>query len=227
MADEIYSASDLARWGLLEAARREAARDQLMSAVAPPPAGVLEVLRQQWLQQQGIRDLEQLGQWLERQRLAPADFEALVARGWRWQQWCQQHGGAQVASHFLARKAGLDRVSFWRLSSSDADLIAELYQQLREGESSFEQLLQQGGDAWQVSFNGPMPLEQLPPDLAGLLRVSRVGELWAPRQAAEGCWQLLRLEQLQPAVLDEELRAALCQELGERALALLLNQMEL
>jgi len=44
-----YSASDLARWGLLEAARREEARDALMASVAPPSAAVLAAARQQWL----------------------------------------------------------------------------------------------------------------------------------------------------------------------------------
>ena len=191
-----YSASDLARWGLLEAARREAARDQLMAAIPEPPEAVLAVLQRQ---QRGVAQDQRI-------------------RRWRWQQWCQQHGAAKVASHFLARKAGLDQVSFWLLSCSDGELIAELYQQLREGESSFEQLAQQGGGAWQVSFTGPVPLEQLPPDLAGLLRVSGVGELWAPRQVANGLWQLVRLEQLKSAELDEHMQVHLINELGERAL---------
>jgi hypothetical protein len=198
-----YSASDLARWGLLETARREAARDQLMEAISEPPEAVLAVLQQQ----------------------QPGVAQDQLIRRWRWQQWCQQHGAAKVASHFLARKAGLDRVSFWRLVCSDGELIAELYQQLREGESSFAQLAQQGGGAWQVSFTGPVPLGQLPPDLAGLLRVSSIGELWAPRQSADGRWQVVRLEALQPAVLDQELRQALCLDLGERALDLQFRQM--
>jgi hypothetical protein len=44
---ETYSATDLARWGLLEAARREATRDQLMVAIPEPSEAVLAVLRQQ------------------------------------------------------------------------------------------------------------------------------------------------------------------------------------
>jgi hypothetical protein len=187
---------------MLEAARRESTRDQLMVAIPEPSEAVLAVLHQQH----------------------PDGDPAQLARRWRWQQWCQQHGAARVASHFLARKAGLDQVSFWRLACSDGDLIGELYQQLREGESSFEQLAQQGGEAWQVSFSGPVALEQVPPDLAGLLRVSAVGELWAPRQLADGRWQLLRLELLQAAVLDDTLRARLVAELGEASLAQMLRQ---
>ena len=156
---ETYNASDLARWGLLEPVRRELIRDRMMAAIAEPSSAVLAVLRQQ----------------------SDADQAALIRR-WRWQQWCQQYGAAKVASHFLARKAGLDQIRFWRLISNDSDLVAELYQQLREGESSFEQLAHKA----QVALVGPLPLAQLPADLAALLRVSEVGVLRAPRQMPDG-----------------------------------------
>ena len=192
-AAETYSASDLARWGLLEPVRRELIRDRLMTAIAEPSPAVLAVLRQQ----------------------SHADEAALVRR-WRWQQWCQQHGTAKVASHFLARKAGLDQVSFWRLISGDSDLVSELYQQLREGESSFEQLAHQA----QVALIGPVQMAQLPADLAALLRISEVGVLWPPRQQPDGSWQVLRLETRFPAVLDESLRHQLLAELGEQVLTI-------
>jgi len=69
-----------------------------------------------------------------------------------------------------------------------------------------------------VSFTGLSLLEQLPQDLAGLLRVSEPGVLGAPRAAAEGGWQLLQLQQHQPAVLDAAMRQLLLQELGELAI---------
>lgn len=206
-----YSASDLARWGLLDAVRREVARDALIAAVAPPSAAVLAAARQQWLQQhQPPADL------------AEAALDALVERSWRWQQWCEQHGAAKLATTFLARKAGLDQVSFWRLHTHDADLAAELVQRLRERECSFEQLASdasQTAQTWRVGFVPLRPLAQLPQDLAAVLRVSEPGVVWAPRPAAEGGWQVLRLEQRQSAVLDGPMRERLLQELGEQALA--------
>jgi hypothetical protein len=205
-AEPHYSASDLARWGLLEAARREAARDALMAGIAPPSPAVLAAARQQWL-------LENPPQ----PHLAEADLDALVARGWRWQQWCVQHGAAGLASHFLKRKTELDQVSFWRLHTQDADLAAELVQRLREGECGFEQLARDGTQAWCTTFSALRPLEQLPQDLAAVLRVSEPGVVWGPRPAPEGGWQVLRLEQRQPAVLDGPMRMRLLQELGELA----------
>jgi len=216
-----YSARDLARWGLLEAARREAAIDQLITTVPLPPAAVAEVLLRQWAQQQGISSPAGLESRLAQLGLSRDALQAVVARPWRWQQWCEQQCAAQLNSHFLARKAALDQVSFWRLLTPDADLAAELYQRLREGETGFELLAQQGhqdGQLWHVGFTALTLLEHLPQDLAALLRVSEPGVIWAPRPAAEGGWQLLQLQQRQPAVLDAAMRQLLLQELGEQAI---------
>ena len=222
-----FSARDLACWGLLDAARREAARDRVIAAEPMPPQAVFEVLLSQWAQGQGLTSQAALASWLAARGLDPDDLPALVARSWRWQQWCERSCGAQLNSHFLARKAALDQVTFWRLLCGDGDLAAELYQQLREGETRFEQLAQQGssgasaGDGaspWRVEHTGPVALEQLGGELAGLLRVSEVGVVWSPRPAAGGALQIVMLEQRQPVVLDEALRRQLLEELGAAAL---------
>ena len=213
------SNSDLARWGLLEVARREAARDQLIATVAMPPQPVLEVLLSQWAQGQGLTSQDAIERWLAQRSLSSADLPDLAARGWRWQQWCEREGAARLQSHFLARKAGLDQVRFWRLLCSDQDLAAELYQQLREGETGFEQLAVQGsGGGVQIEQTGPLPLEQLQSDLAALLRVSEVGVVWAPRPAQQDGWQIVMLQQRRPAVLDGPLRQQLLDEIGSAAL---------
>jgi hypothetical protein len=217
---QAFKAIDLARWGLLDAARRELARDQLIEQVGLPPPAELEVLQQQWAHHRGLSSLHQVHAWLEQQGLPSALFADLASRSWRWQQWCERQFAGGVASAFLARKAGLDQLRFWCLSCADAELASELYLRLREGEIDFDQLAQhpEHGQAWHVELVGPVPLERVPPAQAALLRVSQPGHLWAPRPLAEACWQILRLEQRLPAVLGEELRQQLIAEQGERAL---------
>ena len=46
----------------------------------------------------------------------------------------------------LAHQAGLDQVRFWRLQCNDQDLVGELYQQLREGETCFVRVAEQAVD---------------------------------------------------------------------------------
>lgn len=219
-----YSPRDLARWGLLDAARREAARDQLLAAVPLPSPAVFEVLLSQWAQAQGLGSQADVPRWLAERGLGPEDLQALVARPWRWQQWCERQGAGRLNSHFLARKAGLDQVRFWRLLCDDQDLVAELYQQLREGETRFEQLAEQSCSGWQVEQVGPLALEHLSGELAALLRVSEVGVVWAPRPVARGGWQIVLLEERLPAVLNEALRRQLLEELGEAALQQMLKK---
>ena len=119
-----YSACDLARWGLLDAARREAARDRLIAGVPLPPPAVFEVLLSQWAQGLGLASQAAVENWLAVRALAADDLQALVARPWRWQQWCEREGAGRLNSHFLARKAGLDQVRFWRLLCNDEELAA-------------------------------------------------------------------------------------------------------
>lgn len=61
-------ASRLARWGLLESARREAVRDSLIEEIDQPPAAILAVLLQQWIQERGFNGQAALEAWLGRLR---------------------------------------------------------------------------------------------------------------------------------------------------------------
>ena len=220
-AEASFTATQLAHWGLLEVARRELCRDRLMAEVASPPPAVLAVLRQQWAQARGLITEAQLQQGLLQIGLGSGELDVLVARPWRWSQWCERHRAARVPSLFLARKAGLDQVTFWRLHCGDEALASELYLRLREGERTVEQLLAQAADgaAWSMEQVGPVAMETLPQDLAALLRVSEPGVPWPPRPLSSGGWHVLQLQQRLPATLDPELRSRLLQILGEEALA--------
>ena len=63
--------------------------------------------------------------------------------------------------------------------------------------------------------HGPVALEMLPEALANILRVSSPGQVWPPREA-EGGWVILQLEELQPAVFNQDLRQQFALELGDR-----------
>jgi hypothetical protein len=203
---QAFGSEALARWGLLELVQREERRDVLMASVPMPAPAVLEVLRSQWSDRHG----EDVDQWCSRLGFQPADFDALVAREWRWAACCEQRFAASVASTFLRRKVGLDQVCFWQLDVQDADLAAELYLRLREGETSMQQL--------KAQRCGPVALEQLPAQLRAVLFGMRVDDISAPRPVGS-TWQLLWLQQRLPAALDEPMRKRLLLELGEQLLA--------
>ena len=210
---------DLALWGLLDVVRREQMRDKLIASVTMPPSEVFDVLMRQWAREKGLDSIEAVKAWLEHQGLASEDLISVVARSWRWNQWCQREGAARLNSYFLARKTSLDQVKFWRLLCPDQDLSNELFQQLRGDEVTLERL---EADASRGLFSveqlGPVSLSRLDPPLAELLRVSAIGEIWSPRPAEHGGWQIVVLLQRKLAVLDQSLRSQLLEELGESLL---------
>lgn len=207
-----YSRLELATWGLLDRVERERRRDQLLATVALPPAAVLEVLRAQWTDVNGLSP----EQWLEALGLEASAVDALVSRQWRWQQWCEQRFAGSLNSYYLSRKAGLDRVRFWQLELSDADLAAELYQRLRQGEVSFAALAEEFASEASVTVcrRGPTAMGELPPELCTALQKLEVGALLAPRLVG-AVWQILQLDGKEPQSLSAELRARLLTELGE------------
>ena len=200
-----FGSEALARWGLLEVVQREERRDLLMASVPLPAPAVLEVLRIQWSDRHG----EDMDQWCARLGAQPADFDALVAREWRWAAWCEQRFSTSVASTFLRRKAGLDQVCFWQLDVQDEDLASELYLRLREGEATMQEL--------HAQRCGPVALEQLPAPLRAVLLGMRVDTISAPR-AVGSTWQLLWLQQRLPAALDEPMRQRLLLDMGDQLL---------
>ena len=61
----------------------------------------------------------------------------------------------------------------------------------------------------------PVPLGDLAPALAEVLRVSQPGQLWPPRKAEQG-WVLIQHKKTLPAVFNKNQKEALILEIGEK-----------
>lgn len=212
--------------GLAGRVQLELQRQRLLAALpaASEPVGKAELALQV---QALLADLElssstAVQQWMRQEGLGEAELAIRARRHHLWLQVCEQHYGKQLASHFLKRKAELDQVTYTLLPVAEQELCSELYLQLKEGETSFEQLLQQLPPQPELGTRGrqgPVALSELPEGLAQLLRVSQPGQLWPPKPIQNG-WVLLRLEESKPAVLDQRLKRRLLLELGQQ----LINQ---
>ena len=159
-------------------------------------------------------------QWMSREGLSDAELAIRARRHQLWLKVCEQQYGKKLASYFLKRKSELDEVIYTVLPIAEQELCSELYMQVKEGETSFESLLQQLPPQPELGLRGqqgPVPLADLPEGLAQLLRVSQPGKLWPPKPIQQG-WLLVRLEESRPAVLDKRLRRSLLLELGYQSL---------
>ncbi|MEN9766107.1 MAG: hypothetical protein RLZZ32_67 [Cyanobacteriota bacterium] len=223
----LINSSDLARWGLLEQVARERVIDGLLRDRPLPGPERLMLMREELEQRLGLLDPERRQQWLQRQGLSEDDLNRMAARSWQWLMWCRERWGSELQTIFLRRKAEFDRVSYSLLRLRDAELAAELYQQIKEGEALFSDLasrFSEGPEKRSGGLLGPVPLSQPHPALAKLLQVSQPGQLWPPK-VLDGWWVVVRLEKLMPATLDPALQERLLLEEGERALQRQLQQL--
>ena len=215
-----FSSRQLASWGLLRQARREAAIDDYLQSIPPPPAEQLKGMLEQWCQQQRIDSPQTLQRWQHQQGLSPEQWQQFVARRWRWLLWCEQNLEPKLNSHYLERKSQLDQVSYSLLRVKDQHLANELHLRIKEGEASFEEIASEyseGPERQQGGRLGPVPLSQPHPMLAKLLQVSTPGQLWPPKQL-ENWWIVVRLEELHCTELNDSLKQRLLFELGDQHL---------
>jgi len=118
-------------------------------------------------------------------------------------------------AHFLSRKNSLDAVVYSLIRVSSENMAYNLYLQLEENPDSFEHVARSFGEGFEKKNGGrigPVSLSLGDPALTSRLRGSRVGELIQPFKVQEW-WLLARLEELQSARFDDEMRHRMCQEL--------------
>ncbi|OUL36026.1 peptidylprolyl isomerase [Nostoc sp. T09] len=155
--------------------------------------------------------------WLQKHNLTAAIVEELAIRPVLIQKFQLAIWGNKLESYFLQRKIDLDRVVYSMIRTQDEGLAQELYFRIVEGEHSFATIAQeysQGAEAQTGGVVGPVPLSQPHPTIQQILFVSQPGQIWKPHLIADW-YVIIRLEQLLPAQLDENMQQYLLDELFE------------
>lgn len=167
--------------------------------------------------QQHINSESDREAWLQKQGMTFEEMEDLAVRPMLLEKFKVDTWGSKVESYFINRKANFDQVIFSLLRTPDGLLSQEIYFRILEGEESFSQLAGQyskGPEANTGGVIGPVPLSNLNPSLAKILRVSKPGQLWSPTRIEEW-FAIVRLEKFLPASLDEAMRQRLLNEMFE------------
>lgn len=213
---------------MLRQARCEAAIDDCLESMPPPPAKQLKAMLDQWCQQQRIDSPQKLRRWQQQEGLSSEQWQQFVARRGCWLLWCQQNLKDKLNSQYLERKSQLDEVSYSLLRVKDRHLANELHLRIKEGEASFEDIAaeySEGRERQQKGRVGPVPLSQPHQMLAKMLQVSTPGQLWPPKQL-ENWWIVVRLEELHCTELTDSLKQRLFLELGDQHLEAQLSAAE-
>ena len=177
----------------------------------------------------GVTDEQSRQTYLDSQALGEEDLLWLATMPRRLEIHRQRVHGPDVESRFLDRKLELDKVVYSLIRVRDADLAAELYQQIRDGEAEFSQLASNYSDGQERLSHGlvgPVPVAAAHPDLINCLRNGKPGQLFKPFFVVD-IWLVVRLERYMAAQLDDAMREQLewelfeywCQERVRRLLA--------
>ena len=190
--------------------------DQIVKSV-PLDEQETTILVDSYLAERDISDEVGRHSYLEKESISEEDLRWRATAAKRLEIHRQHQHGADVESHFLDRKLHLDQVTYSLIRVRDADLAAEIYQQIREGEADFQQLaplFSEGQERSSGGLIGPVPLGAAHPDLVPRLRTGELRQLWEPFFIVD-IWVVLRLEQRIIAQLDDAMRVQLEQELFE------------
>ena len=198
---------------------REVTRDRLIGKTISLSEEEKQTALRAYFRHVGINSEKELSRWMESEFLDKDQLRKRSERFYVWLKTCEQRFRNQALSLFLKRKAKLDRAVYSLHWVNEEALAHELFIRLKEQECSFEQLFcslpDDRDEGLPSGKHGPVALEVLPEALANILRVSTPGQVWPPREA-EGGWVILQLEELQPAVFNQDLRRQFALELGDR-----------
>ncbi|WP_410510588.1 peptidylprolyl isomerase [Nodosilinea sp. E11] len=210
----------LRRYGLLPALVKELVIDQAIAAVTLTPEQLTQAV-DQFLQTNQITSPEQRQGFLAQRGLSDADLTGLAERAAKLQRHKADIWAPKVESHFLQRKASLDRVLYSLIRTHDGGLAQELYFRIQDDGQPFAELARQyseGQEAQTGGLIGPVELSVPHPALGRMLSISQPGQLWPPTRVGEW-FVVVRLEKFLPARLDEPTRQRLIDELFNTWLA--------
>ena len=164
-----------------------------------------------------VSNEEEFDKWLISKKFEKCFVLGKLTEEFRINKFADEQYSKKVDAYFIKRKEHFDQSVYSLLRIKDPNKAKELYFRILEGESDFGEIAKsfsEGPEKLTRGIIGPLPLLQAHPLVAKLLRSSKPGELRKPI-IVDGWSIIVRLEELQPAKLDQEMRIRLARELFE------------
>ena len=223
---DTFLKKDLLRWGMYHHAFRERLIDKHLLLSPEPTPEVRKRLIDNWCREKQISTDDALDLWLQHNQHDRETWQTFLIRKWQWSEWCLHKFDDKLSSYYLKRKQAMAKVTYSLLRVSQKDLCFELYLRIKEGEASFQEIalnFSEGPEQKCGGLIGPVELSHPHPILAKKLESSRQDELSLPIKL-ERWWVVIRLEKLEPAILNQKTSLRLALELGDKYLRQLLNE---
>jgi parvulin-like peptidyl-prolyl isomerase len=216
----------LRQQGLCLAVAQAAVFDEVAQAISLDRS-TEDQLIESWLQQRQISSNTELNTWLGQKGWSDEDLRYFATKGMRLELFKQRMFNAEVELRYLERKLALDQVTYSLIRVDEEALAQELYHRINDDGEDFGSLAatySQGPERNNGGRIGPVPLAQAHEVVANQLRVSAPGQLWPPFFLVN-IWLILRLDHLEQARLDDDIRRAMLDELFDEWLGRRVDQL--
>ncbi|MEM6521200.1 MAG: peptidylprolyl isomerase [Cyanobacteria bacterium P01_D01_bin.71] len=204
----------LSKTNLLSRLIEEVIVDDAIGDVALTPEET-QAAEAEFCQRHKITNPQEANAWAQKQYSTPDLIKTSAIREKKLAKFKTTTFAKDLESHFLQRKSRLDRVIYSLIRTSQLGLAQELYFRIHDDGQPFADLAQQyseGQEAKTGGLIGPVELSVPHPALAGLLSVSKPGQIWPPKRVGE--WYIVvRLEKFLPAQMDASTQQRLLDEL--------------
>jgi parvulin-like peptidyl-prolyl isomerase len=190
----------LHRFGLLPQLLQEIAIDDLVTKAATATHIDLDASSIEFAQK--YTELEKIPLF---QGMIQSQLEAICDRELRLQKFKLAKWGDKVGSYFTAHGNRLDRVLVSIFQVKDLALAQEFFFRIESGEQSFAEIAldySQGIHAQNGGRLGPLLWVDLAPELRKIVEKLEIGAL-SPLFQLDGYYTLLRLDEREPALLDQ------------------------
>lgn len=174
-----------------------------------------EAAQKEFCERNKINSPEEANAWAQQQYGTPDLIRTTATREKKLAKFKEQSFAKEVDSYFLQRKSRLDRVIYSLIRTTEVGLAQELYFRIHDDGQSFPDLAREyseGQEAKTGGLIGPVELSVPHPALAGLLSVSKPGQIWPPKRIGEW-YVVVKLEKFFPAQLDEPTQQRLLDEM--------------
>lgn len=209
--------STLSEYNLLPQLQREVIIDDAISSIECTEEEI-EAAYQQMTEAVRGNNGQKLYDYFQQPGTNKKQTLEFVARKLKIDKFKQANWSAEVSSYFISRKKSLDKIAYSRIVHQDRGVATEIYFRLIEQEQTFTELARQYSQAQEANVYGIHNLVKvctLDSELAPFLVNKKVGDILPPIDC-HNVFLVLRIEQIIPAALDDQMHRQLLDELFEK-----------
>ena len=173
-----------------------------------------------WNKKNSIKTNSELEQWLNLNELNKDEWINLINSDYLWTFWCMDTFKDELSQYFIKRKDFLDLYYYTIIKVKNKEIADEIYIRIKEEESTFEEIVNKFSfdkESFYGEKIGPISINNIEDALASLIKIGDLKQLFPPK-LSNGCWFILRIDNVLKAEFNQQQKIKLSLELGEKFL---------